>query len=498
MVALLPADQGALALDSKSALPPSEIHLTLVYLGDDVTGWDPTRRQLLNQAALSAAAAIGAPIEARVMGHATFNPDGGPDGDRDAVHLIGDTDRLAPARRALTTTLTNLLGEDFPTQHEPFIPHTTAGIGLTAGDLTYTGQVVFDRLVLALAGDWQEYPLAADPVAEAIRPYARTAYAQGWAASQGPMTDRVKAGCIAAIKLAIENAAHEGILETILRMGSLEGHWAQLYERRESLVSHHTKLVAKAWRHSVHRLDLRAAVRRYRMSLGTDELVDTDQANHRRLVAAGIAATVASAIAGPDAVPADREAIISATADGLADGEAEGYAGAVVIGAEQLGVTPPAFDVVYQAAQRDMSDLPHWGNAAGVVDQMVSGTTADLGGRLSALAADGASFDDMVDDAMDIVGGSDIRAVSAFLDQAMGQAFTRGVLALYGSQGVRSVDFVVAGGDRVCPRCLDIESNNPWDVAAVPAPPIHPFCRCNLQATDPMDGLRSLLGKYAA
>ncbi|MGH7743217.1 MAG: hypothetical protein ACREQ5_00135 [Candidatus Dormibacteria bacterium] len=501
MVALLPADQGALALDSKSALPPSEIHLTLVYLGDDVSGWDSTRRQLLNQAARSAATAIGAPIEARVMGHATFNPDGGPDGDRDpcAVHLIGDTDRLAPARTMLATTMATLLGEDYPTQHEPFIPHTTAGEGLVAGDLTYCGQVVFDRLVLALAGDWQEYPLAADPVAEAIRPYARTAYAQGFARSGGPLTDAVKAGCVAAVALAVANAHHPGVLEATLTLGALEGMWAAVYDRREKLVAKHLTTVAAAWRRAAHRLDVGAAVDRYRASLGfTREAFDTTDTTHRRLVANAIATAVAQAIAGEDATPADKEAIINAISNALVDAEAEGYAAAVVVGAEQLGVAVPGFDLVFTDAHDALADLgSHWADANGWLGRMVSGNATDLGARLSALAADGASYEEMVRDAADIVGGDDIRAVSTMLDLAMGQSFSRGALSLYAREGVTQVDFVTAGGARVCPACLAAEDKNPWDRNSVPTPPLHPYCRCALQPSDPMQGLANLLTRYA-
>ena len=209
MIALLPQDPTVFVLDDKRAIPPDQIHLTLVFLGEDVTGFDPVRRQLLGHAAWSLAQAIATPIEARVMGHATFNPDGGPNGDRPpcAVHLIGDSTRLTPALATVDTTCGLLLGEDYPTQHAPFLPHITAGEGLTATDLTYTGPVVFDRLALALAGDWTIVPITTDP-GEAIAPYARTAYAQGWATSGGPMTDTVKAGCTAAVEVAIANAAH--------------------------------------------------------------------------------------------------------------------------------------------------------------------------------------------------------------------------------------------------------------------------------------------------
>jgi hypothetical protein len=129
---------------------------------------------------------------------------------------------------------------------------------------------------------------------------------------------------------------------------------------------------------------------------------------------------------------------------------------------------------------------------------MVEGNATDLGGRLSVLAAEGAGFDDMVDAAAEIIGGDDIRAVGALLDLAMGQSFSRGALRLYGRMGVAEVDFVTAGGGAVCPLCLDAESKSPWALASAPAPPLHPYCRCNLSASEPMTGLASMLDTYAA
>jgi hypothetical protein len=39
-----------------------------------------------------------------------------------------------------------------PAQHEPWIPHVTAGYGPSDTILTYTGPIVFDRIGLSWAG----------------------------------------------------------------------------------------------------------------------------------------------------------------------------------------------------------------------------------------------------------------------------------------------------------------------------------------------------------
>jgi 2'-5' RNA ligase len=491
MVALLPDNPDQLTVTA--GVGADQIHLTLAYLGDDVTSWDDTRRRLLEQLVWSAAHSIGQPITGRVMGHATFNPDRHAGREPCAVHLVGDSESLGPAHQQLCTVLSAALGDEFPAQHTPFIPHITAGEGLTAANLSYTGPVVFGKLALALAGEWTVVPITTDP-AEAIAPYARTAYAQGWARSGGPLTDRVHAGCRAAVELAIANAADPNVLEATLKLGALEGAWAAVYARRETLVAHHVTNVTRVWRQSANRLDVRAAVGRLRQSLGISEYVNTDDSTHRRLVTNAVAGTVVGAIAGADAAPADREAIIGATADALADAEPEGYAGAVLVGAEQADLPAPAADVVASDYQAQLADLgSHWADATGWVGKMVQGNATDLGGRLSQMVADGASFDDMVDGARDIIGGDDVRAVSTLLDMAMGQSFTRGALALYAREGVTQVDFMTAGGSNVCPLCQQAEAQNPWDRSSAPTPPLHPYCRCALSATDPMSGLAALL-----
>lgn len=648
MIALLPEDPAALTVDSKSALPASQIHLTLVYLGDDVTAWQEDRVELLIRDVAMAVQDLGGAIQARVMGHATFNPDGGPEGDRDPcdVYLVGDSGLLTPMHDLIDAVCEARLDVDYPWQHKPWIPHMTVAVrkavgyegedeasesmsslpgsgradrgkgnqgaigmsdlvvdtqqnaarnrtakrsadigdsrdrsgeagahdqggrgrsprvpdaevrgarspgggagagslgdprgrpethalsgtqdtvgparlsrlgsvpsvspgeyGPVAGaepiqgesstdrgstetaeragaaaaedrevfgsqgqgaertpstavsgahplsELTYSGPVVFNRIVVAIAGRWAEIALQL-PADESIASYARTAYAQGWARSNGPMTDRVKAGCVAAVDLAVTHADQPGILEATMRLGSLEGTWAAVYARREALVAHHTTLVMAAWRRSAHMLNVSAAIDRFRQSMGLGESVDTDNTNHRRLVANSVASTVASTIAGPDAAPSDREAIIDATSAALMDAEAEGYASAVMVGADQLGVSGTDFELVFHDAHAALGDLGnYWGQGSGWVDRMVAGNATDLGGRLSTLAADGADYQEMLDAARDVIGGDDVRAVSTILDLAMGQSFTRGALALYAREGVPQVDFVTAGGTRVC------------------------------------------------
>lgn len=159
MVALIPSDEHAAQLAHPRGEAQDQLHVTLAYLGDDVTGWDMGQRRAVLDAVLGATAGLG-PIEARAFGHTTFNPDGGADGDRDpcAVYMIGDTPELVPARDAVVA---GLQGMDLPEQHAPYVPHLTAGYGLQAADLSYTGPVLLDRLLIALGGEHTVIPLSA-------------------------------------------------------------------------------------------------------------------------------------------------------------------------------------------------------------------------------------------------------------------------------------------------------------------------------------------------
>lgn len=157
MIALIPsdADLKRLAVDGGDA--PEELHLTLSYLGEDLTGISPdVRDQLTND--VSAYANATAPIQADVFAHAAFNPNGDKH-DPCAVYVInGDFERDTVHDMAFRA-----LGDALPAPHPQFIPHVTAGYGLDVSTLSYTGPVTFDRVRLAIADEHTDYPLAGTP-----------------------------------------------------------------------------------------------------------------------------------------------------------------------------------------------------------------------------------------------------------------------------------------------------------------------------------------------
>lgn len=156
MLALRPRSDFAEQLAVPGGEPPDGLHVTLLYFGEDVT-------EMPGRAAIGhAVSGLGdrfSAISARIMGHATFNPDGGDDGDKEpcAVYLVSDSDDLDE----LHSQLDDVVGQfmDMTGQHRPWLPHITAGYSLEASSLEYIGDVIFDRLVLEWAGQTTEFSL---------------------------------------------------------------------------------------------------------------------------------------------------------------------------------------------------------------------------------------------------------------------------------------------------------------------------------------------------
>lgn len=154
MIALVPDADSLELLPVDAGEPVHELHLTLAYLGDDVSDLTDADVAELEQH-VRAAAAGSWPLLARVMGHATFNPDGYAGRKPCAVYLIGDNTELAGLHERFAALAR-------VPQHAPWLPHITGGYGKTAADLSYTGPVAFDRLRLALGETVVDVPLVGE------------------------------------------------------------------------------------------------------------------------------------------------------------------------------------------------------------------------------------------------------------------------------------------------------------------------------------------------
>ena len=188
MIALIPQDPYPHALAVPGGLPPEQLHLTLAYLGDDVTDWDPELRaavlrvvrQLVGTEPLdgdepvpAAAPWAAGPLTLTVFAHAHFNPAG--DEPCMVYQFQGGEDLNAVEALAgeVRSMVRNEIGEvNFPEQHARFEAHVTAGYGLAPDALTYVGPVVFDRIRIALAGDYIDVPLGTGGTVTAAAPTA--------------------------------------------------------------------------------------------------------------------------------------------------------------------------------------------------------------------------------------------------------------------------------------------------------------------------------------
>lgn len=158
MIALIPEDPAALAVPGGD--PEDQLHVTLAYLGDDVSNFSDATVAALKQHVQSFAQ-MTPPVQARIMGHALWNPDGGPDGDMEscAVYQLQPHPALDEIRDYALGGAREHLGADMPEQHPGFLPHVTAGYGIKPDALSYTGPVTFNRVRLALGGENHDFEL---------------------------------------------------------------------------------------------------------------------------------------------------------------------------------------------------------------------------------------------------------------------------------------------------------------------------------------------------
>lgn len=158
MIALVPANAADLAVPGGD--PVDELHLTLAYLGDDVSIFTQDQRDALVREVM-ALAARSAWVTGNVFAHSLWNVDS-DQFDPATVYEIGGADwPLQDIASAAQWVGERVLGTAlFPRQHFPFKPHVTAGFGTPITALTYTGEVQFHTIRLALGPDVYDYPLA--------------------------------------------------------------------------------------------------------------------------------------------------------------------------------------------------------------------------------------------------------------------------------------------------------------------------------------------------
>lgn len=471
MLAIYPPADIVAALAVPGGLDPDSLHMTVAYTG---AAADVDIRDL-TAAAIDAARRVG-PFTATVSGAARFTG-----GEQDVAVALIDAPQLEDLRRAALDALA-AHGIDVPREHaftahlsrtylpadEPGPPARLAPMQFLVGALSVEHGTT--RIDIPLA------PHAETAAAASIAHLAREAYAEGWARTGGPMTDRVKAGCVAAIELACAHPHGVGVLEATLRLGSLEGTWARVFQRRDDLMAKQTTILATVWRDAVARLDTGAMVRDARAGIGLAEAANDPTLRERARKAARDAALTLLAW-----LPASAawQGLRTAMRQALQSGRAEGAADAIAIAGHAAGQLGMDFDLAFTHAYQALENLGTlWADADGWLAKMLGRSADDLGRALGDLAAQGASYEDMLTAAGSILDGVAGDSVSFIVDWALQTALSQGALTLYADEGVQAADWVTAGDARVCPACSANEDNGPYAPSAFPPMPDHPRCRC--------------------
>jgi 2'-5' RNA ligase len=458
MIALYPPPEVAGALAVPDGLSAEGMHLTIAYTGD-AADVDP---EALN--AVARALAGRPPVAAVISGHARFTG-----GEQDVIVALVDSPDLetlrADAREALGAA-----GIAIPSEHG-FTPHMSIRY-CAADDVDPVGRLasfpVAFGAVSAVHGKARTDYLFDDP----LPGQAREAYAAGWALSGGPMTDRVKAGCTAAIARALENRHDPAVLEVTLDLGKLQGTWAEVYRRREELTAGHVDLIAAAWRKLVKRLDVHDLVKQWKRHASLPAPMESADQQWRKAAVVAVLAWLRSVLADPDY----RELAQAVTA-ALTAGQAEGRTAALAVAADQAGAVGFDWDKAYDAMTRDVA--VHLPDAAEPwVQRIIAGAAADGGKLLADLADEGESDTAIAKAVLDVIAGTTPKALTLIADYAMGAAMARGSLDLYASEGLTLVAWMTAGDGRVCPACQDNEDNGPYAPEAFPSCPDHYRCRC--------------------
>jgi hypothetical protein len=318
-----------------------------------------------------------------------------------------------------------------------------------------------------------------------IEAVAREAYAHGWARTPGPMTERVHAGCEAAVAYAVDNCNDPEILEVTLQLGSLEGVWAWVYQRRAQLIADHLAAIREAWAKMLPGLDTGTLVTTVRRQSGMWEADHTPTTSLTDITAA--ARRWLYGITTDEHYPAFKTTVD----DALRSAAAEGHASALAVAAEQrptekhvhIGDIWFDFDLAFDHAYAVL-DSEGWPSAPWI-DRVLQGGAADAGHLLADLIADETPYQEMVGALTDLVGAS--RSLGLFIDMAMSMSLNQGAVDLYASEGLRSYDVLTAGDGRVCPSCLDAETGNPHPVTDPSPVSLHPLCRCAVAATEPLN-----------
>lgn len=306
-----------------------------------------------------------------------------------------------------------------------------------------------------------------------ITPYAHAAFCTGFAASGAEITDRVRAGHDAAIALAISNSDDPKILEATLRLGHLEGVWANIFDRRTKLYDSNLVSFSASWKKIDTGSDIPAMVKAIRQQAGVVEKKPSPATEY----AIGLVLFMLQrSMARSDWIQL-RTTVENAIASGYAMGEAD----TLELLASRIDAGNFDFDKAFEAArQKYQNDPASLAAADDWLDRLLNQLANDVAKKLGAMLHAGASEQEMVDYVDQELDEGTGRTFVVILDEMIHSAITLGVLGILRANGVAEVWFITVGDEFVCPMCDEIEGQNPYPISEPPECPAHPNCRCTL------------------
>lgn len=294
----------------------------------------------------------------------------------------------------------------------------------------------------------------------AVQPYARAAYALGWATVDDPDTFPIgeagRAGLHAAAAAAETLDGHPDLIALVAEAGRHGAAWQALHRARLRLYNKHAKLIVAAAAGLLAVLD--------RPALAANLLLAADQP--RRIRAQQAAASLTAAAAGtPGLTAAWQEANDQAATAAAVRGRAEAAA-SPHNGKPPQPKTVTAGLPAAAAALGTLTVGPQWRTG------QINRQAWDLSG-LDLTAADNPQ--DLVNGSLDTLDGVAAAAEDQMHAQ-LGDSFVNYIQA----SGIDLLYWQTEEDSRVCPACFGNEDASPYLVGtdSIPEMPAHPSCRC--------------------
>lgn len=309
-------------------------------------------------------------------------------------------------------------------------------------------------------------------VTDAARAAFAIGFAQATASHPVGITESARLSLSASILLAEESPEHAAaVVEATLQLGQLEGVWAVVYDRRLGLIKDGLDKAMARWAELLPDLSGPVRLARNQAGLASETTAPPDPT---------LEAAASALLAG---VHDDAE-LQKVLEEWVRRAHAEGKADALGLAAHDAGYTAFDFDLAFTDAYEALLNLDSINaDALKALGKATGDMATELGTRLSELAAQQASYAEMLTAAEDLFTSS--RAAIYWIDTALAAGLSQGAVNLYRTENVTTVSWVSAGDARVCPECEGNEEGSPYDINSnLPIPPQHGFCRCCLTADD--------------